>query len=360
MPLIDQTPVPDGLHAAASDETRPAYRSGAVARMIRMPVATLRIWERRYQVAAPVTSATGHRLYSAADVQRLALVKQLTELGHSIGSIAGLDVERLRQVAATHATTLAGSRVLPAPGPQLPWRVVVVGAALLRRLQRPTLQRRLGRPLEIVASVAQVDQLAALSVPSVGLQADVLLVHVSGLHEGDLADLQAAARAIGAPRLAVFYGFASAAIGEAFAGAGVALLREPRDDAALGSWLKGLGETTAPMSARSTEPIDRTAPVTDPMLAALGPVPPRRYNDATLADFAGLSSTIACECPRHLAELLMQLSHFEAYSAQCRNRSPADAELHAYLGQVAGASRSLFESALERVAVLEGLMVPPP
>ena len=47
------------------DEAR--YRSGAVARMVRMPVATLRIWERRYQVSAPALTPTGQRLYSAAD-----------------------------------------------------------------------------------------------------------------------------------------------------------------------------------------------------------------------------------------------------------------------------------------------------
>ena len=88
-------------------------------------------------------------------------------------------------------------------------------------------------------------------------------------------------------------------------------------------------------------------------------LPPRRWDDAALADFAGLSSTIACECPRHVAELLMQLSHFEAYSAECRHRSPADAELHAYLQQVAATSRARFEAALEHVALHEGLILPP-
>jgi hypothetical protein len=88
-------------------------------------------------------------------------------------------------------------------------------------------------------------------------------------------------------------------------------------------------------------------------------VPPRRWDDAALADFAGRSSTMACECPRHVAELLMQLSHFEAYSAECENRSTADAELHAHLRHVAAASRARFEAALEHVALHEGLLLPP-
>ena len=40
------------------DEARtPRYRSAAVARMLRMPVATLRIWERRYRLCKPATTA---------------------------------------------------------------------------------------------------------------------------------------------------------------------------------------------------------------------------------------------------------------------------------------------------------------
>ncbi len=87
-------------------------------------------------------------------------------------------------------------------------------------------------------------------------------------------------------------------------------------------------------------------------------MPPRRWDDAALADFANLSPTIACECPRHVAELLMQLSHFEAYSAECEHRNAADAELHAYLRRVATTSRARFEAALEHVALHEGLLLP--
>ena len=53
----------------------------------------------------------------------------------------------------------------------------------------------------------------------------------------------------------------------------------------------------------------------------------------------------------------MQLTHFEAYSADCAHRSPADAELHCYLRQVAAAARTRFESALEHVALHEGILL---
>jgi hypothetical protein len=399
--------VPGGL---GDEDALPRYRSGAVARMLRMPVATLRIWERRYNVASPATSPAGHRLYSAADVKRLSLLRQLTALGHAIGSLAALDLVGLRQVAATHAGVLAAPHqgapgvpatdgpaaeaapearagtalfadlagappgaqrpepgmagraapvgepaagvalpvsqgalttldaplmpvAAPAPAAAAPWRVMVVGGALAHRLQRPALRDRLGRPLEVVQVCETLEQ-AVHAAPRA--PAEALLVQCAALRSQDLPLLRTAARGCGAQRMHVLYGFATTPLCATFEAAGVALLRAPQDDRALATWLQS-----------------SCSPLALPLVVA-----PRRWDDAALADFAGLSSTISCECPRHVAELLMQLSGFEAYSAECAHRDPADAALHAYLGQVAGTARALFEQALERLAVQEGLTRP--
>lgn len=331
----------------------PHYRSGAVARMVRMPVSTLRIWEQRYKVVAPATTPTGHRLYSAADVERLALLKQLTDHGHAIGAIAALSAAQLQQVAITHVTTVAGGRS-PSVPPAVPWRLVVVGAALARRLQRLAVVQCLVRPPHVRAVFDTLAQ-AADAVPAPGEQPiDLLLWEAPSLHAGSLSEVTAAAGALGARCAAVVYRFAGAVAIEPFVGADVPVLREPQDDDALGAWLAALESEAA---APDVEPNDK--PVTSDALWLLASdVAPRRFDDATLTDFAGLSSTIACECPRHVAELLMQLSRFEEYSADCEQRSPEDAALHAYLKRVAGASRALFEAALERVAIQEGLILP--
>jgi DNA-binding transcriptional MerR regulator len=316
----------------------PVHRSGAVARMLRMPVATLRVWERRYGLIQPALSPSGQRLYSADDVRRLALLKQLTDQGHAIGSLAPLSMAQLQDVAATHAQTQAA----PLP-PVRAWRLAVIGAALGERLQRPGLLRRLGRPVAVLGPFDDAVQAAAALRAT---QVDALLVHAPNLQAGWLEALQAAPSLAGLPK-AVLYGFAAEPVCEALATAGTALLREPQPDAVLAQWLHSLAvATTAPSQAAGS------------VALTTEPAPPRRWDDAALAHFAGRSTTIACECPRHVAELLMQLSHFEAYSAECAHRSPADAELHAYLRQVAATSRAQFEAALEQVALHEGLMLP--
>lgn len=322
---------PTARHLDPADE--PRFRSGAVARMVRMPVATLRIWERRYHVSSPALTPSGQRLYSAAEVRRLGLLKQLTELGHAIGNLASLDWAQLQAVANTHANTVAGPR---SAAPERPWRLAVVGSALARRLQRASVRLAIGRSMEVSGVYATVEQAAAALQHS---PFDALLVHDAR------PDAVARPQSLRDMPLAVLYRFAAEPLCAKLAADNVALLREPQGDTALGQWLRSVCTNTTATARASPMPIDEA-------------VRPRRWDDAQLADFAGLSSTIACECPHHVAELLMQLSHFEAYSAECADSSHADAQLHGFLRGVASTSRALFEDALERVAVHEGLLVP--
>jgi MerR family transcriptional regulator, light-induced transcriptional regulator len=74
--------------APQPEKAQPTFRAGAVARIAGMPVATLRIWEQRYQAVRPHTAASGHRLYSSADVERVTLLRRLTAQGHAIGMLA--------------------------------------------------------------------------------------------------------------------------------------------------------------------------------------------------------------------------------------------------------------------------------
>jgi DNA-binding transcriptional MerR regulator len=338
--------------------TQPTFRSGAVARIAQMPVSTLRIWEQRYQAVGPSTAPSGQRLYSAADVERVLLLRQLTEQGHAIGAMAALDAAQLQQLAhaqvdmqaSAQATSAAGKRARPARR-KAALRVVVVGQALALRLQRPAVVQRLVRAWQVTVVF---ESLAEVTHAASGAAVDLLLWQAPGLQVGALPELQAAQHALHARHVAVTYRFAGAAARAEFAGAGARLAREPADDDALGAWLGSL-EAALVASANTPNELPRPSRLQD---LAPGDVRPRRFDDAALTKLAGQSTSIACECPRHVAELLMQISNFEAYSADCAHRSLPDAELHAYLQRVAGATRALFESALERVARHEGLTLP--
>lgn len=79
--------------AAESDLARndsPRYRVGMVAKLTGLSTHTLRMWQKRHEAVVPERTPAGGRLYSDADVERLGLLKQLVDGGHSIGSIANL------------------------------------------------------------------------------------------------------------------------------------------------------------------------------------------------------------------------------------------------------------------------------
>jgi len=70
-----------------------------VARRTGLTPHTIRVWERRYNAVAPERSETNRRLYSESDVERLLLLRRATLLGHSIGRIATLTTDDLRELA---------------------------------------------------------------------------------------------------------------------------------------------------------------------------------------------------------------------------------------------------------------------
>jgi DNA-binding transcriptional MerR regulator len=368
------SPQRSGLPKAhPAEDTEPRYRSGAAARMARMPVATLRTWERRFQVVAPVASPSGHRLYSAVDVHRLTLLKQLSDRGHAIGHLAKLDLEALRQVATTHATLQSRASSRPdaqTQAPTTPWRVVVVGMALAERLKRSTIRQQLVREVDLIGPYANVaDCLAGARDPwadaevsadpserSARLGApDLLLLDLPTLQEGQAAELQELAGAWRTPHAALICSYALPSACDALRLAGFAVQRGPMSDEALADWLRWLSDPpkeAAPGFGASAPP-----PWPGTSWALAGAPPPRRFDDTTLADMAALSSAVACECPHHVSQLVIQLSAFEVYSAQCASQTAGEAELHRYLQHTAASARALLELALERIALHEGLLL---
>jgi len=336
-----------------SNKTGPTLRSGAVARIAGMPVATLRIWEQRYQAVRPITAASGHRLYSSADVERATLLRTLTTKGHAIGLIASLETEQMREMLYVPGITMPGNR--PVAEKPLAMRVVVVGQALSSRLQRLIDRQPLRLALQVVAVFDSLVEATDAAQRSVKPPVDLLLWQATSLQTGARQELLIAQDAWQAPALAVVYRFSSAAGRAELTGAGASVLYEPADDESLGQWLSSLN--LAKMQAKEI-PAAIGLTIANAESLSQQPILPPRFGDAALTQFAGLSSEIACECPSHLADLLLQVSYFEKYSSDCANRSAADAQLHAYLQQVAGTARMLFEKALEQVAIAEGLPLP--
>jgi DNA-binding transcriptional MerR regulator len=103
------------------------YPIRAVSRLTGIGIDTLRAWERRHRAITPVRDDRG-RMYTEADVARLRLLRDAVEHGHSIGRLAKLSDEQLRQIAA--------AAVIAVPADDAVRRTSLDAAALSAALHR--------------------------------------------------------------------------------------------------------------------------------------------------------------------------------------------------------------------------------
>jgi methanogenic corrinoid protein MtbC1 len=61
---------------------------------------TLRVWERRYGFPRPRRDALGERVYPAAQVEKLRVIKRLMDAGHRPGNVVSLPLAQLRKLGA--------------------------------------------------------------------------------------------------------------------------------------------------------------------------------------------------------------------------------------------------------------------
>lgn len=317
------------------------YRSGVAARLAGVPVETLRVWERRYQVVGPQLSARGRRLYTAEEVQRLGLIKQLVDLGNPVSVLAPLSDQALTDMrqAARAITTAAGNESPDAPSTV---RVALVGEYFTPRIVAE-LQR--GGGLDVLATCPDAGRTqSALD----GTRADVVVIELPALLESSVAAVETARRAAHACAAVVLYRFGQRETIQRLRRAECVVARMPPDPTEIEALCRAALVSGA-ARPREPGPVPRSLAVSAP-----------RFDDAALSELAYASNSVYCECPRHLVEILRMLGSFERYSGECENRSPADAALHRDLKATATEARVLIEAALVRVARAEGLPLPLP
>lgn len=297
-------------------------------------MTTLRIWETRYGAFSPEKTEGKQRLFEELDVSKALLLKQLTNEGHAISAIANLALEQLR-----HMSNLQNIGQQRLAASSAPLTLTVVGLAMANRIESKKfaagLKQNTLKVTNVLADLAIATE-AVLAEPS-----QVLLIKVNTLQTDVHRTIQTLIQKHQFAQTIVIYNFAPEAVIEAMKFAGLIVRREPISDSELAELILSVLFVD---QARAQEFGTSGAVISS-----------RKYSDETLARVAGISTQVLCECPRHVAELIAQLASFEEYSQECLNKNADDAHLHAYLRSISGSARSLFENALEKIALHEGI-----
>jgi len=70
----------------------------------------IRAWEKRYKAVVPHRSPKNRRLYSEDDIERLQLLKEITNMGHSISQVSPLDSKELLDLAQRGVSVISRTR----------------------------------------------------------------------------------------------------------------------------------------------------------------------------------------------------------------------------------------------------------
>jgi len=315
--------------------TGKGYGIQTAARRTGLSPHTLRLWEQRYGALKVARSPAGRRRYSPADFERLRLLKRLVDSGERISRIADLADDELRN-------RLSELGLVPAAPAGRSLRVAAWGESLPARIAALALD------LKLVATASSLEDFVAQCRRA---SPQIILIEADSLTARKLALILQLRRAMPEVALGIIFGFARRRDIEQLRSACDALCRAPAD-------LLSVVEQLAGIASPAPAPADRPAAPAPPPTAPEAELPARRYSRRQLDFLATRSTSIDCECPAHLVQLVQTLLAFERYSAACAQQDADEAALHRMLLQVTARSRRDFEEALADVAAHEGISVP--
>ena len=285
---------------------------GALSRETGIHSSTIRIWESRYGAIAPARTAGGARRYSEHDVQRLKWMKALVDAGRKPSALARLSLEELKaELIGSHAS---GD---PSASPARVYQVGLFADAGWTGSLPSIRSTRLQMDTRAAGGMAAVEQ---------GMAGyDVAVVFVRGLQASVAERFAALSTRLGYCALLIVYEFSNTSALKQLKDRGIESLKHPVDN----DELLQLVERLCMERAASAK---RKAP---------------QYSMSDLQSIQVADNTVLCECPKHLASLLISLHGFIDYTTQCADESPSEALVHQRLREFAMASVIELESGLK-------------
>ena len=74
------------------------YNINMAAKLSGVPKLSIRAWEGRYSAITPDRTNSNRRLYSDSDIDKLILLRKLTQNGYRIGNLAQMPIEQLKEL----------------------------------------------------------------------------------------------------------------------------------------------------------------------------------------------------------------------------------------------------------------------
>lgn len=321
----------------AANYQQPTYSIGVVARLTGLTAHNLRMWERRYGLAASQRSSNGRREFTKTDLDHLRLIKQLLDRGMRIGDIAKLPKKTLSGLCVNQPDSATKD------SSSIPIATAVVGHGLAMHFDK---HPRRYPQLALNCTTQSIEEWFSNKDKSADINLDtggarVYLLQIDMVNKAIAIQLQKLKQNDNS--IFIFYRYAARDLIEDLENVGITMSDSKITTDTVDNTVKEAlrQKSYSSLLQQSAEQFELSLPSERP----------RQFNPQQLADAAKRSSELNCECPPHLSDLINALNAFEDYSQQCSADNWKEASVHACIYAYTCQARYLMEKAL--VAVLD-------
>lgn len=315
-------------------DTTTGYKIGTAAKMAGISPNTIRTWMRRDYFRASIETESGERILSSEDLKRLINLKALIDLGDSIGQIARLDEESLKNRLSELKSTTEPSYANEIPS------LTDLEAGFVS----PPNSVRLSSAAPLFwksQKFKTVEELATYIDGEHNLS--IALIDSQGLNPDEKNAILEFAQKHPEITVVLIFDFMPRALLKELAKAQVHLLRWPVNSIMLERYLYSLMPSLH-------HPGTQAAMLAEP--------PPRLLSEQQLANLINSAPELDCECPRHVSSIVSNLCAFEDYSQQCIIETGEDQKLHEFLYTETARARRIMELALIKLCKEDGIEIP--
>lgn len=316
--------------------TSNGFKIGTAAKMAGISPNTIRTWMRRAYFQASIETESGERILSSEDLKRLKTLKNLIDMGDSIGRIAKLDDDALdRRLGELRSNSD------PAFANDIP-SLTDLEAAFVS----PDGSSRLSAAQPLFWNTLQLNSVESLTEHCrEEHRLSIALIEFQNRNQQETEHILNFVSENPEISVVVVFDFLARAHIQELSSANVHLLRWPINSIMIERYLYSM----LPSISRNR--------IQNPTISE---PPTKLLTERQLNILCETVPTVACECPRHVSSLVSSLAAFEEYSKNCVNTSPQDEELHRYLHRETARARHIMELALIRLCREDGIELPSP
>ena len=310
-----------------------------VSKTLGIPSANIRAWENRYGVVQSIRTDGGRRRYTKKDVKKLGILKLLIDQGHKIGEIARLSHDELIGLAKKQNDE--NGKEFVDRNNQLCQSVLLVGHHYTYRLIDIINSTSSGFVIEVFNG--ELNELTG----DVASQYDIVVIDASFIDLKKYEVFLFGDNLKNKTKFVLLYSYSNTSTTEELETyENIYTVQTPVNIDSLKNLFEKFKQESKNGGAGEIEFSQQDSTPKE-----------RLYTNKELAILSQITSSIDCECPQHLGQLITNLVAFEEYSRSCVDKNTKDAVIHKHLFKVSSTARAMLEGALSVVISHENIKI---